>query len=319
MSIKKLEILKILYLGYKIRITDEIISKKYIEKKIRCPVHLSIGQEIPSAVLNVLLDKKDFAISYHRSHAHYLAKGGSIKKLIAEIYGKETGCSKGVGGSMHLIDLKNNFLGSTAIVSNSIPVGVGYAYPMLNKKNPGKVCVYLGDASCEEGVFFESLNISILKKLPVIFFCENNGYSVYSPLKNRQPKDRKLFNLARSFRINSFHFSSFNPLKLYSGLKKILNNDNFPVFIEVETYRHYEHCGPNIDDNLGYRSKKESTKWLKKDPLIFLENFVIKNNLFSKFQINDLKYSITKEVEDAFLFAEKSKPLRYKDYLRLSK
>jgi len=319
MSIKKLEILKILYLGYKIRITDEIISKKYVEKKIRCPVHLSIGQEIPSAVLNVLLDKKDFAISYHRSHAHYLAKGGSIKKLIAEIYGKETGCSKGVGGSMHLIDLKNNFLGSTAIVSNSIPVGVGYAYPMLNKKNPGKVCVYLGDASCEEGVFFESLNISILKKLPLIFFCENNGYSVYSPLKNRQPKDRKLFNLARSFQINSFHFSSFNPLKLYLGLKKILNNDNFPVFIEVETYRHYEHCGPNIDDNLGYRSKKESTKWLKKDPLIFLENFVIKNNLLSKFQINDLKYSITKEVEDAFLFAEKSKPLKYKDYLRLSK
>ena len=161
-------VLKFLEKSYLIRFTEEEISKRYSEQKMRCPVHLSIGQEIPSAALNLILKKNDYAISYHRAHAHYLAKGCSLKKMIAEIYGKSTGCSGGVGGSMHLVDKKKNFIGSTAIVSSSIPVGAGFAYSLKNKKK--RVCVYIGDASCEEGVFFETLNFVVLKKLPVIFF-----------------------------------------------------------------------------------------------------------------------------------------------------
>ena len=141
----------------------------FLNKKMRCPVHLSVGQEAPSAAINIFLKKTDFAISYHRAHAHYLAKDCSLKKMIAEIYGKASGCSNGFGGSMHLVDEKN-FIGSTAIVSNSIPVGAGYAYSILNNSKNNKVCIYIGDASCEEGVFFETLNFVVLKKLPVIFF-----------------------------------------------------------------------------------------------------------------------------------------------------
>ena len=156
---------------YLIRNTELEISKRYSEQKMRCPVHLSVGQEAPSAAINIFL-KKDFSISYHRAHAHYLAKDCSIKKMIAEIYGKVTGCSKGYGGSMHLIDETKNFIGSTAIVSSSIPVGAGYAYSILRNNKNRKVCIYIGDASCEEGVFFETLNFVVLKKLPVIFFVK---------------------------------------------------------------------------------------------------------------------------------------------------
>ena len=122
-----------------IRLTDEKIAKKYNEWKMRCPTHLSVGQEMVSACLSEIFRKTDVAVSSHRAHAHYIGKGGNLKKMIAEIYGKSTGCSKGKGGSMHLMDPKCNFLGSTAIVGNSIPVGVGHALNLkINKK---KKCI----------------------------------------------------------------------------------------------------------------------------------------------------------------------------------
>lgn len=307
---------KFLEKSYLIRLTEEEISKKYSNQKMRCPVHLSIGQEIPSAALNILLTSNDHAISYHRAHAHYLAKGCSLKKMIAEIYGKSTGCSGGIGGSMHLIDKKKKFIGSTAIVSNSIPVGAGFAYSLKNKKQ--RVCIYIGDASCEEGVFFETLNFVILKKLPVIFFCENNKYSVYSNLSVRQPKNRKIHKLAKAFGLQSFSFSSHNPISLYNKLKNVLKNNYNPIFIEVSTYRHLEHCGPNNDDNLNYRPKKEIVFWQKNDPLKSLERYAIKNNYLNIQQIEKMKNKIKIDIKQAFVFAEKSPEPKLKDYLKLN-
>lgn len=308
---------KFLQKSYLIRFTEEEISKKYKEKKMRCPIHLSIGQEIPSAALNLLLTKRDHAISYHRAHAHYLAKGGSLKKMIAEIYGKKTGCSGGVGGSMHLVDKNKNFIGSTAIVSSSIPVGAGFAYSIKNKKD--RVCIYIGDASCEEGVFFETLNFVVLKKLPVIFFCENNKYSVYSNLSVRQPKNRKLYKLAKAFGIKSYNFSSINPIDLYKNLKKVLNNNYEPVFIEVSTYRYLEHCGPNQDDDLNYRPAAEIKYWLKNDPLKTLENYVINKKYIDLKKVEKIKTQVKKSIKDAFKFAEKSSLPKMIDYLKLNK
>ena len=132
---------KFLEKAYLIRFTEEEISKRYSEQKMRCPVHLSIGQEIPSAALNLILKKNDYAISYHRAHAHYLAKGCSLKKMIAEIYGKSTGCSGGVGGSMHLVDIEAGFMGSSAIVGNSIPVGVGLGMSLKLDGTNGKLYI----------------------------------------------------------------------------------------------------------------------------------------------------------------------------------
>ena len=141
-----------------IRFTDEEIARKYDEWKMRCPTHLSVGQEMVSACLEECFKKKDAAVSSHRAHAHYLGKGGNLNKMIAEIYGKETGCSKGKGGSMHLIDTKSGFLGSTAIVGNSIPVGVGHALNFKINKKKNISLIFFGDAGIETGIFYESLN-----------------------------------------------------------------------------------------------------------------------------------------------------------------
>ena len=156
---------------YEIRKLELLISKKYKEQN-EMSTHLSVGQEgVPSA-LSLLMKKKDFVISSHRPHAHYISKGGDIKKMIAEIYGKESGSSKGRGGSMHLVDLKVNFMGSTAIVGNSVPVGVGLALSSKIKREKRLTFIFLGDAVVETGAFWESLNFSIVKKLPIILFVK---------------------------------------------------------------------------------------------------------------------------------------------------
>src|SRR3989338_9607744 len=171
-----------------IRQTEEKIAEKYQEREMRCPVHLSIGQEAVAVGVCDNLKKEDIVYSNHRCHAHYLAKGGNLNRMIAEIYGKETGCAKGRGGSMHLIDLAAGFGGATPIVGNSVPIAVGAAFSNKLKGDKNIAVVFLGDGSTEEGVFHESLNFAILKKLPVLFVCENNLFSVYTNLSERQPK-----------------------------------------------------------------------------------------------------------------------------------
>ena len=201
----KINILKKLYkFTYKARIVEEEIANRYKDGKMRCPTHLSIGQEAVSAALSLIIRKKDFSVSSHRAHLHYLANGGSLKRMIAEIYGKKSGCSKGKGGSMHLIDLSRNFMGSSAIVGNSIPVGVGLALSSIIKKQSSLTYVFFGDGATEEGVFFESINFALVKKLPVIFICENNLYSVYSPLKDRQTKNRRIYKMVQGMGLKRY-------------------------------------------------------------------------------------------------------------------
>ena len=148
---------------YRIRAVEEAIAHHYPEGKIRCPVHLSIGQESIPAVFAQSIASTDFAVSTHRGHAHYLAKGGNLNAMIAEIYGKSTGCAKGKGGSMHLIDLAVNFMGTSAIVGNSIPIGVGLALSAQLKRTNQISCVFLGDGAVEEGVFYESVNFAAVR------------------------------------------------------------------------------------------------------------------------------------------------------------
>jgi len=305
---------KILFNIYKsgtlIRKTEEKIAEKYHEGQMRCPVHLSTGQEIPSSIISQIVKKKDFFIGNHRSHAHFLAKGGSIKKMLAEIYGKETGCSKGKGGSMHLIDLNVNFMGSSAIVGNSIPIGVGLGFSNKLNKDKKLSLIFFGDGAVEEGVFYESINFAILKKLPVIFICENNYYSVYSPLKVRQPKSRKIYKMVKNFGIRSYHFDLKNIFKTYKDMKKIFKNvreKSEPVFIEFSTYRWREHCGPNFDDELNYRPNKEREKFFKKDPLDNLKKLLIRKLKIPQKTIDNTDKQIDKKINEAFHYAKISK------------
>ncbi len=291
---------------YRIRAVETEISKRYEEQKMRCPTHLSIGQEAVAAAFSEIVKKKDFAVSTHRCHAHYLGKGGSLKKMIAEIYGKKTGCSGGKGGSMHLVDLTCNFMGSSAIVANSIPIGVGLALSSKIKGSDQISFVFLGDGAIEEGVFYESLNFSIVKKLPVIFICENNLYSVYSPLSVRQPKKRSITKMCRSIGVKSLKCDGNDALKIFKNLSKIENyvrKNQKPYFIEFSTYRWLEHCGPNYDNKIGYRSENEFLKWKNKDPLNILKKKFSKKD---KQKIQITENQIKKEIKQAFEFAEKS-------------
>ena len=294
---------------YLIRNTEEKISNEYSNQEMRCPVHLSIGQEAVPAVLSLFLSNKDLAVSTHRGHAHYIGKNGNLNKMIAEIYGKETGCSKGKGGSMHLIDKSSGFYGTSAIVGNSIPVGVGLSYNFVKKKNRNISVIYLGDGAIEEGVFYESINLAATKNLPCLFVCENNLYSVYSPLSVRQPKKRSINKMVESIGINSYECDGNDIKKIFSACKKAINfikKENKPFFLLFNNYRWREHCGPNYDNHIGYRSQKEYLKWKKKDPLLNSYNLLKKLNINNKIIINEER-KILKKISNAFKFAKKSK------------
>ena len=299
-----------------IRETDLEISKRYSQNQMRCPTHLSVGQECVPSVVGTFTTKQDLCVSSHRSHAHYLGKGGSLKKFIAELYGKSTGCSKGRGGSMHLTDLDVGFVGSTPIVSNSIPVGVGLS---LSSKLLGKkqiTIIYLGDASIEEGIFFESLNFAIVKKIPVIFICENNFYSVYSPLSVRQPINREIYKMVKGCHIKAYKTNGNFTNEVVSSFLKAKNfveKNGEPVFLEFQTYRWFEHCGPNLDDHLKYRNKKELLYWKKNDPINILENFLIKKKWINNNSIKIMKNLIKKKINSAFRYAKQSPFPKKKD------
>ncbi len=161
----------------------------------------------------------------------------------------------------------------------------------------------------ESGVFFESINFAVTKKLPVVFVCENNLYSVYTHLNDRQPKNRKIFKMVSGLGIKSFNFDGSKPFSFVNDLKNILKNvryKNEPCFIEFSTYRYLEHCGPYKDDDLGYRSKKEQLKWSKKDPYKYLKKVFIKNLNLIKY-VNFTEKKNLKIIESAFLYAHKSK------------
>ncbi len=293
----------------RIRMIEEKIAQLYSQQQMRCPVHLCIGQEAIAAGVCANLLKKDYLLSNHRSHGHYLAKGGSLRQMLAEIYGKLTGCSRGKGGSMHLVDLTVGILGTTPIVGGIIPVATGVAFGTQMKGRNNVTAVFFGDAATEEGVFFESLNFAALKKLPALFVCENNFFSVYSPLAVRQPKERDNLALVRSLGIKADKGDGNNVLEIYELAKKAvasIRKGEGPYYLEFDTYRWREHCGPNFDNDLGYRTEEDFLKWKKKCPLDLFESKLIKNNILDLSRIENFKQNIQKEINSAISFAKNS-------------
>jgi pyruvate dehydrogenase E1 component alpha subunit len=299
----------------RIRLVEEGIADLYPEQEMRCPVHLCIGQEaIPVGVCSVLKNE-DIVMGNHRSHGHYLAKGGDLKSMMAEIYGKATGCSKGKGGSMHLIDLSVNFLGTTPIVASIVPIAVGTAFAAYLKDEIRVTVIFLGRAATEEGVFAESLNFAALKKLPVVFVSEDNFFSVYTPLSERQPKERENIEIAKAFGVQSAKGDGNDVQTVYNLSEKAVRHareGKGPYFLEFETYRWREHCGPNFDNDLSYRSEDEYQEWKKKCPVENFENLLIKEKILEKNQVAQMRESVRKEFEEAVAFA-KSSPFPHPD------
>ncbi len=295
----------------KIRLVEEQIALEYQKQEIRCPVHLYIGEEAIAAGVCVNLTQADVVMSNHRSHGHYLAKGGNLKGMIAEMYGKKSGCAGGRGGSQHLIDLQANFYGATPIVGGTIPVATGVAWSSLMQKINRITAVFFGDAATEEGVFHESLNFAVLKSLPILYICENNFYSILTPIKERQPK-RKIYQIPQSYGMTTFHAEGNNAIEVYQTAKKAISyirKNHRPAFVEFETYRIKEHCGP-FTEPPGLRPIEEYHLWLQKDPLVLLKNYLIQKKLLTHQKLCKIEKIIDKEIKSAFISAQKSRFLR---------
>lgn len=303
---QKLDILATMHL---IRKVEQGIADRYTEGKMRCPTHLSIGQECPPSVLGSLLTIQDLAVSTHRAHAHYLGKGGDVKRMLAEIYGKSTGCSKGRGGSMHLIDESVGFKGSTAIVGNTIPIGVGLGLSKKIKSESGIAVVFLGDGAVEEGAFYESANFAATQKLPVLFVCENNLYSVYSPLSVRQPQGRNIHHMAAAIGLNAFDCDGNQVEDSFVTLAKAIESvraGEGASFVELRTYRWLEHCGPNYDNHIGYRSVEEFEQWKSLEPIARFERQLLDEGVITQERIAKINNDADELVAQAFEFAHNS-------------
>ena len=293
----------------RIRMIEEELVRRYSEQEMRCPVHFSIGQEAVAVGICQALGQDDSVLSGHRSHAHYLARGGDLKRMICELYGKAAGCAGGKGGSMHLIDRSVNFLGSTSIVAGTIPISVGVAFANKLKKSPAAVVMFFGDAATEEGLFYESANFAALHQLPILFVCENNLYSVYSPLEVRQSPLRKNYLLAESLGVNARGgLDGNNASSVYEEAKKALDSiysGAGPCFLEFNTYRWLEHCGASYDNDIGYRADAEFRDWKQRDPIENLWGKIKTQSKCDEFKEVERK-NFQSEVSAAIDFAKKA-------------
>lgn len=293
----------------RIRMIEEAIAELYPEQQMRCPVHLSVGQEATPVGVCAHLARTDYVMSNHRSHGHYLAKGGDLKAMLAELYGKATGCTGGKGGSMHLLDLAAGFLGAVPIVGSTIPMAVGAAWGSLLRGEPRVIVAFFGEAAVEEGVFHEAITFAALKKLPIVFVCENNLYSVYSPMSVRQPANREVFHVAQGHGVPSRQGDGNDVLAVYRMAGEAIEDARRgagPSFLEFMTYRWREHCGPYYDNTLGYRTEQEFEEWKTRCPIARFQAFLIDNRLLSQPEIEQMAQALRGEIEDAVAFAKTS-------------
>ncbi len=293
----------------RVRMVDERIAELYPEQQMRCPVHLSIGQEAVSAGVCARLERQDWVMSGHRSHGHFLAKGGSLPSMLAEMYGRATGCTGGKGGSMHLIDLEAGFLGAVPIVGSTIPMAVGAAWGARSRGESRVVVSFFGEAATEEGVFHEAVNFACLKKLPVIFVCENNLFSVYTPLDVRQPGNREVADVARGHGIESVQADGNDTVGVYDLAGWAVDRARAgqgPTFLEFKTYRWREHCGPYYDNDIGYRTEAEYLAWREKCPVERFERDLLASGVVDAQGMTEIRAAITRELDEAVAFAKAS-------------
>ncbi|MGE0095988.1 MAG: thiamine pyrophosphate-dependent dehydrogenase E1 component subunit alpha [Alphaproteobacteria bacterium] len=285
----------------RIRRVEEEIERVYPTDKVKSPVHLSIGQEAVSVGVCEALDPGDVVFGTYRGHAAYLAKGGDLRAMVAELYGKVTGCARGKAGSMHLVDVAKGMMGTSAVVATTIPQAVGYAMAEKMRKSGKIVVCFFGDGAMEEGVFHESMNFASLKKLPVLFVCENNLYAIYTPLPTRVP-EANFCERARAYKVRAEKVESgdvYDIHKVASEAVRRIRAGEGPEFLEVMTCRWRDHVGPGEDHHLGYRSKDDVATWIERDSIARLGRELGDSG-------RQIAARVEQEVKDAFDFAERS-------------
>jgi TPP-dependent pyruvate/acetoin dehydrogenase alpha subunit len=285
-----------------IRRVEEETARIYPTDRIKSPVHLAIGQEASSAAVCDVLQSTDVVSGTYRSHATYLAKGGSAAEMMAEMYGKATGCCRGKGGSMHVISPQANVLGSSAVVGTNIPIATGTALK-LKFEGKSRVCaVFFGDGATEEGCFYESLNFASLHHLPLVFVCENNGLAIHEPLSKRWSNEDICGRVA-AFGMPAHHVADGDVLAIRTAAADAVDrarSGEGPSFIECKMYRWREHVGPAEDFDQGYRSRSDAMPWMANDQVERIGRMLPANLRAS------VDAEIEQEIVEALEFAEKS-------------
>jgi len=295
----------------RIRLCEESLVEPILNGEVLSPVHLYSGEEAVATGVCAALSEEDYIFGTHRSHGHYLAKGGSMGELIAEIYGKETGCSRGRGGSMHIIEPTKGMMGAAPIVAGTISLALGAALASRIRREKRVSVSFFGDGATGEGVLYESLNFAALKRLPILFVCENNLYSTHMPIRECRP-NLPIFHIGKPFGISSFRVNGNDVLKVYETAKEAVDScreGRGPVFVECVTYRLRGHVGP--DDNIqgahaDIRPQEEIDKWKRKDPLGSFKRYLIKNAIAEKQELEEIEQTAQEETSKAHAFTKNS-------------
>jgi TPP-dependent pyruvate/acetoin dehydrogenase alpha subunit len=287
---------------YLIRRVEETIADVYPTDKVKSPIHLSLGQEAVAVGVCSALRPEDVVFGSYRGHASYLAKGGNLNAMMAELYGKVTGCTKGRGGSMHLADASAGVMTTSAVVGSTIANAAGYAFAIHYRGSDAIVVSFFGDGAVEEGVFHETLNWAALKRLPILFVCENNSYAIHTHVSRRQATDR-LVERVRTYGIEASHIEDGDALRIAREADKCvreLRKGLGPRFLECATYRLREHVGPGEDWDLGYRSPNEALPWIQNDQVRRL------GEMLNAQERADLEAAVDAEIVAALAYAEQS-------------
>jgi len=293
----------------RIRRVQERIESLYLQDQMKTPIHLYIGQEAVASGVCAAIEKSDYISSNHRGHGHYLAKGGNLNALIAELHCKKTGCSKGFGGSMHLVDVSVGHLGSSSIVGGGIPIGTGLGLAIKMKKTERVSVVFFGDGAADEGVLYESMNFAMLKKLPVIAVLENNQWSVCSHVSARQAGDNVFLKGASPEHLFAARIDGNDVLTVYETSVKAVERarkGGGPSFIQCDTYRMLGHAGCASQDAKGYRDTCELDTWKERCPVSNFQHLLLKEGILTPGEIQNMEQLIASEIDAAFAFAEES-------------
>lgn len=292
----------------KIRRTESRIIEIYPSDKIQSPVHLSVGQEAISAGTCLAMKPGDHIYGTYRGHGIYIAKGGDLGKMFAELYGKDTGCARGRGGSMHLVAPEVGLMGCSAVVASLIPVATGDALASSLQGRKRVAVAFFGDGAVDEGIFFESANFAALKNLPILYLCENNGYAIHSKVSDRH-KQTDIYKMAEGVGLKGRRWDGNDADLVFDKVSAALNSIRAggpPRLLEFMTHRWYEHVGPGEDFQENYRDRDERRKAERNDPLIKSENRLTRKFKISPKQLESWKTDIDKEIDKAVRFAEDS-------------
>ena len=287
-----------------LRLAEEKVAALYPEQEMRSPVHLYIGQEAVAAGVCTALKPTDFVLGSHRSHGSYLAQGGSVKAMFAELYGRRAGCAAGRGGSMHMIDESVGFLGTSALVAGTIPMAVGAAWSAVLRGSSAVAVCFFGDAAVEEGAFTESLNLAALHRLPVLFVCENNLYATNTPLAPRQgPAAAEIHRRGGPFGVPGVRLDGNDVQAVHAATAQAVaraRKGEGPTLMECMTYRWKGHVGPDSDVHLGYRTQQELDRWMARCPIAALEKGL------DAATAKRIRAEVAKEVDEAAAFGKAS-------------